>query len=180
MKRTVVAIFVSALLILGVSSCMTVVRIDGPYWRVSLNLDKKSYTRASYEYPTPVNVEYTYPDFITIGDTVVFKFFEKSGGFKLQIPNVGPFVYGQRYEFKGDERYFDATFDFIKSSDPPEAVSGWVKFNQSLLPSFIAYTMDFEFDVKGLSGYTGTIKNGVFTVYAKVEPKNTALGLTKK
>ena len=102
---------------------MTVVRIDGPYWRVSLNLDKKSYTRASYEYPTPVNVEYTYPDFITIGDTVVFKFFEKSGGFKLQIPNVGPFVYGQRYEFKGDERYFDAPPNAAASGGAAETIA---------------------------------------------------------
>lgn len=180
MKRTVAIVCVFMLLILGVSSCKAVKWLDGPYWKVSLKFDKKAYNRACYDYPTPVNVEYSYPDFIPIGDTVVFRFFDKRGGFKLQIPNVGPFIYGRRYEFKGDERYFAATFDFIKPSDPPEAVSGWVRFNQSIVPSMVAYTVDFEFDVVGLSGYTGMIKNGLFTVHTKVEPKNMELGLTKK
>lgn len=150
-----------------------------PRWSISLRCDGKAKSRTSTSNPIPVYKEYTHPEFFIIKDSTVFRFNDEEIGLELQFPTSGHFIYGQRYEYKAGDRWFDARFDWIYNSESFSATSGWVTFNRSLLYG-VSYTISFEFDAISKTGNTSKIRNGLFTVYEKSEPRNTEYGLKDK
>ena len=161
--------------------CSCLIHIDpSPRWKVSLKNNGVLKSISSISDPSPGSNEYSHPEFfVNIGDTTVFRFNDEMDGFKLQFCTTGPFVFGQRYEYKKGERFFDVRFDWLYPSDDYYASSGWITFKKSIRDD-IPYVVEFEFDMDSQTSPSAKIRNGVFTVYEKSGPRTTGAGLTDK
>lgn len=177
----VLRLFLAFLLLATASSCIMVISTEDndPRWEVSFKYNGHKESTTVTDNPSPVSMEYSVPEFFIKEDgRVIFRFNYENIGFKLQFPNNGPFVYGKRYSFTGKEEYFDVLFDWIYNGVDYSCKDGWIEF-QSSKRRKIAYTIKFQFDLVSPGGTKMQITDGVFTVYEKIEPRNTDVGLTK-
>ena len=175
MKGTAMALVALACCL---TSCITVIEIKEPRWKCSFSYDGKQYSYECKEDTYPVEQEYSVPEFFTMDDgTVVFRFFNKDNGLKLQAACDGPFRYGQRYDFDPENVFWQASFGWLYGGAAYECRSGWVKFSRGLLPG-VAYTMSFSYDLaEPVSGAVLQIRDGTFTAYSKVMPRGVGTAL---
>jgi hypothetical protein len=177
MGKVLLRLLLLAAVLFGANSCLIEIKQESPRWKYSLtcNGEKNSYT--CIHDPLSAEIEYSVPEFFILDDgTVVFRFFDKDTGLKLQAGCFGPFRSGVTYSFTKDDRYFSVAFPWLYNGAQYECTSGHFTFRTSLLPA-VAYTLDFDCKLSDSSGNTLDIRNGVFTVYNKVNPRNTAAGI---
>lgn len=179
MKRKLTRLLSLALALFCLSACVIVVYHKATRWSLSLKCNGAEDHFECIDDTYPVEIEYSVPEFFIMDDgQVVFRFFYKKTGFKLQFANQGPFKYGKKYSYKAGDEYFDASFVWLYKGQQFECRSGSVEFKRPLLSaSSIAYTVHFEFVLTAPGSNDMEIRNGVFTVYDKVNPRNTDLGL---
>lgn len=160
-----------------VSACMIEIRIQAPRWRCTLNCNGK-YEKAECGYDSyPTVYEYSAPEFFVRDDgQIVFRFFDKDTGLKLQAASDGPFKYGVKYDYSRGDEYFNVSFDWLYEGKDYVCDGGCITFRNNILPG-IAFAIDFEFDLSASDGSEMKIRNGTFTVYDIVEPRNVDLGL---
>lgn len=173
--------YILALVLLcAACSCIMILDIDNdPRWKVSFKYNKAKENLTFRDDPSPKGYEYSIPEFFIMDDgQVVYRFYFKNRGFKLQFANIGPFVYGKRYYFTGKEEYFDVSFHWVLDYVKYTCNNGWVEFHPSN-DAKISYTVKFEFDLVSPEGKKMQIRDGVFTVYEIIKPRNTDVGLTK-
>ena len=156
---------------------MIEIKYDSPRWRCNLKCNGKSEKMVCRADSKQYYKEYSQPEFFIMEDGgVVFRFFDKDTGFKLQGGNDGPFKKGVKYRFSRGDEYFSVSFDWLYGGKAYSCDSGWMSFDYSVLPG-VTYTVDFEFDLSAPDGSTMEIRNGVFSVYDKSNPVNTIPGL---
>lgn len=175
--RTIYKIMLLASVLCGLSSCAIIIKEQAPRWKYSLRYNGVQDSYECVEDTYPITREYTVPEFFIMEDgKVVFRFYSKALGLELQAASDGPFEARKQYRYKKGDEFFDASFDWLYGGMTYECTSGSVEFRRSILPS-VAYTVHFEFDLTAPDGSTMEIRSGVFTVYYKVNPRNTDLGL---
>lgn len=177
MGKKVIGLLLLAAVLCNVTSCLIEVKQESPRWKYSLtcNGEKSSYTCT--DDPLSIDLEYSVPEFFVMDDgAIVFRFFDKDTGLKLQAGCYGPFRSGVPYNFTKDDRYFSVDFPWLYNGAQYECTSGCFTFRTSILPA-VAYTIDFDCNLSDPSGRNLEIRNGVFTVYNKVNPRNTAVGI---
>ena len=173
MKRTLYIL----LALLCLTSCLIEINIEYPRWKYSLKCNGKDQSFICSRDTYPVDWEYSVPEFFIKDDgTVIFRFFYKDIGLKLQFANDGPFNNGKKYSLSAGDEYFDTAFQWLYDGKAYECKSGWIKFQRSIFSS-VDYTMDFEFDLSAPDGSNLQIRNGVMTFYDRVQPRNTAQGI---
>ncbi len=177
MKTRILNIFAVLATFLCISACMIEIRYDFPRWKCTFTCDGEQQREVCGNDTYPETFEYSVPEFFIREDgVVIFRFYDKNTGLKLQAANEAPFKNGTKYSFKQGDEFFDASFDWLYGGKEYKCASGSMSFKRSLLPS-IAYTIDFEYDLTCPDGSTMEIRNGAFTVYQRVNPRNTDLGL---
>ena len=177
MKARLISILAPLVIAFCVSSCMIQIKYDFPRWKCTFACDGEQQREVCGNDTYPETFEYSVPEFfIRDNGEVVFRFYDKNTGLKLQAANDAPFKNGTKYSFKRGDEYFDASFDWLYGGKEYKCASGSMTFKRSPLPS-IAYTIDFEYDLTCPDGSTMEIRNGIFTVYQRVNPRNTDLGL---
>ncbi len=177
MKARSIRILLPIVMAFCVSACMIEIKYQAPRWKCTLRCNGKT-EKAECGYDTyPTVYEYSVPEFFIMDDgRVVFRFYDKGTGLKLQAANDGPFKYGTQYSFSRNDEYFDVSFDWLYSGKAYGCDSGFITFKTSIMPG-TAYTIDFEFDLSAPDGSTMEIRKGTFTVFDRVQPRNTAAGL---
>lgn len=177
MKARAVRILAPIVIAFCVSACMIEIKYEFPRWRCTLKCDGARQSQECVLDTYPETREYSVPEFFVMDNGgVVFRFFDKNTGLKLQAANGERFVAGTKYQFKRGDEYFDVSFDWLYNGKDFSCDSGWMIFKRNLMPN-IAYTIDFEFDLSASDGSSMTISNGTFTSYYKVKPRNIDLGL---
>jgi len=162
---------------LFLSSCMIQIKFESPRWECTLKCNGKVQKEVCGNDTYPGEYEYSIPEFfIQDNGGVIFRFYDKNTGLKLQAANETRFKSGTKYSFKQGDAYFDACFDWLYKGKKYLCDSGSMTFNRSSNPS-IAYTIDFEYDLVAPDGSTMEIRNGTFTIYDRIKPRNTDLGL---
>ncbi|MBO4742236.1 MAG: hypothetical protein J5533_01250 [Bacteroidales bacterium] len=176
--RNCIKYILLAVSLLSLASCMMVIEYKPPRWKCEMKFNGASQSSLCEEDTYPVSMEYSVPEFFIMDDDrVVFRFFYKATGLKLQFANNAPFKYGKRYYFNGTEEFFDVQFDWLYGGVAYECTSGWIEFHSSVLSS-VAYTIKFEFDLASPQGDKAEVRSGTFTVYDVVKPRNTNEGLS--
>ena len=160
-----------------VSACMIEIKYQAPRWKCTLKCNGKT-EKAECGYDSyPTVYEYSVPEFFVMDDgRVIFRFFDKGTGLKLQAASEGPFKYGEKYTYSRGDDSFDVAFNWLYGGIAYGCDCGWICFKSSRMPG-TAYTLDFEFDLSSSDGSSMEIRNGTFTVYDRVQPRNTAAGL---
>lgn len=177
MKARLINILAPLLIAFCVSSCMIQIKYDFPRWKCTLTCDGKHQREVCGNDTYPKSFEYSVPEFfIRDNGGVIFRFYDKNTGLKLQAANETPFKSGTKYSFKRGDEYFDASFDWLYGGKEYNCTSGSMTFKRSSQPS-IAYTIEFEYNLTTPDGITMEIRNGTFTVYRRVNPRHTDLGL---
>ena len=177
MKTGTIKILLIILALCSLSSCALEIKYQAPRWKYSLKYNGKEESFSCLEDTYPVSMEYSVPEFFIKEDgTVIFRFFYKEMGFKLQAANDGPFKNGRKYEFRKGDEFFDVSFDWLYKGKDYECTSGWMEFKRGFL-SDAAYTVSFEFDLTAPDGSKMEIRDGVFSACNKVQPRNTAQGI---
>ncbi len=177
MRKSIIKLLLAATAICILESCLTTIVYQAPRWNYSLKCngvtDKFDCRTDTY----PVSMEYSVPEFFVKDDgKVVFRFFYKDIGFKLQAANDGPFKNGKKYYYSAGDEFFEASFDWLYEGKEYTCDSGWVMFRRNILPG-TDYTVDFEFDLSAPDGSKMEIRDGVFTACSKIEPRGTASGI---
>ena len=177
MKTGMIKIVLIIIALFSLSSCALEIKYQAPRWKYTLKYNGKTDKFNCVEDTYPVEMEYSVPEFFIRDDgTVIFRFFYKDIGFKLQAANDGPFKNGSRYEFRKGDEFFDVSFDWLYNGKAYECTSGWMEFKRGFL-SDAAYTVSFEFDLIAPDGSKMEIRDGVFSACNKVQPRNTAQGI---
>ena len=177
MKKLIIRLLVLASVVCGLSSCAIVIEDHAPRWKCSLKCNGVAENYECVEDTYPVSMEYAVPEFFIMEDgKVVFRFFYKEIGLELQAASDKPFKNGKKYSFSAGDEFFDVSFDWLYNGKDFSCDSGTMQFNRSILPG-IAYTINFEFNLSAPGGSKMEIRSGVFTVYDKVQPRNTDIGL---
>lgn len=181
MRINCLKLLLLALCLCALPSCMIVIRDQSPRWEYSLKCNGKTDKFKCIEDTYPKSMEYSVPEFFIKEDRdkVVFRFYYKHIGYKLQFATTGPFQYGKRYEFNEGDEFFDVTFRWLYNGVEYKCRNGWIEFKKGSALLREAYSIKYEFDLTAPGSDKLEIRNGTFTVYDKVEPRNTDLGLTK-
>ena len=162
---------------LCVSACMIEIKYQAPRWKCTLKCNGKTEKLECGYDSYPSMYEYSVPEFFVMDDgRVVFRFYDKESGFKLQAANDGPFKYGVKYNCSRSDDFFDVSFNWLYGGIAYGCDSGWICFKSSLMPG-TSFTMDFEFDLSTSDGSRMEIRSGTFTLYDRIQPRNTAAGI---
>lgn len=178
MGRNFIKVLFLAACFCCLTSCMIEIREQFPRWKVSLKYNGVSDSFECVDDTYPASMEYSVPEFFILddGDKVVFRFYYKDMGLKLQAASEGPFRYGKKYSLRSGDEFFDVSFDWLYNGRKYECQSGWMEFKRAMTIRE-AYSVSFEFDLAAPGEEPLSIRNGVFTVYDKVAPRNTGAGL---
>lgn len=177
MRKIAFRLLLAAAAFFCLTSCLMEIKIQAPRWKYSLTCNGVTDRFECVDDTYPVSMEYSVPEFFAMEDgKVVFRFFYKETGFKLQAANDGPFRNKEKYSFAAGDEFFEASFDWLYGGKEYKCDSGWVMFKRNILPG-TDYTVDFEFDLSAPDGSKMEIRDGVFTVFSKVEPRGSASGI---
>ena len=177
MRRRLLFIVLALATLAGTSSCLMVIRDSAPRWKYSLKYNGTNDSFTCTEDTQPFVQEYSVPEFFVMDDDViVFRFYDKASGLKLQAGNTGPFINGKTYSFKEGDPFLDVSFQWLYNGKEYTCRSGSMKFSRNILPN-IDYKIDFSFELETPAGTRLSITDGVFTAYSKIQPRNTELGL---
>lgn len=180
MRTNRVILLLLAICLCSLQSCMIEIREQQPRWGYSFKCNGVSQNYECVNNTYPSRMEYSVPEFFTMEDgKVVFRFYNKDTDFKLQAANNGPFKIGKKYDYKAGDEYFDVSFGWLYDGKEYECSSGWIEFKKAAFTRE-AYRINFEFDLTAPGSDKLEIRNGVFSVYDKVAPRNTAAGLTNR
>ena len=180
MRARLIRLIIVLACLCSLQSCMIEIREQQPRWGFTLKCNGVSQSYECVSVTTPVSMEYSVPEFFYKEDgTVIFRFYYKDTDFKIQAANNGPFKYGQRYDYKAGDDFFDVSFGWLYDGKEYECRSGWIEFKKALTIRE-AYRISFEFDLTAPGSDKLEIRNGVFTVYDKVEPRNNKAGLSNR
>ena len=176
MRTIVTRIIVTALALCCLSSCLIQIYYQAPRWKFTLKCNGTEDKFECVDDTYPVSMEYSVPEFFIMDDgKVVFRFYYKDTGFKLQFANDGAFSYGRKYSYKAGDEFFDVSFDWLYKGKSYECRSGFIQFESDILNA--DFTVNFEFDLEAPDGSRMEIRKGLFTVYDKVRSRNTSLWL---
>lgn len=177
MRSLLFKILLTVSVALCASSCMIEIKYEAPRWKCTLEHNGVTEKLVCKEDSFPLSQEYSVPEFFFRDDFgVIFRFYDKNTGLKLQFANDGPFKDGQKYSFKRGDEHFDVAFDWLYAGKEYSCDSGWIIFKKYSIPG-IDYLIDFEFDLSTPGGDKMEIRKGTFTVYYKVKPRNTFEGI---
>lgn len=176
MKAHLTGLLLLAATLCCLTSCLTMIYVKAPRWLVYLKHNGVEDSYTCFQDTYPVSQEYSVPEFFIMDDgKVVFRFYYKDTGFKLQFANDGAFSYGRKYTYKAGDEFFDVSFDWLYKGKSYECNSGFIQFERDILDA--AFTVNFEFDLTASDGSKMEIRKGQFTAYDKVKPRNISLGL---